>query len=95
MTMIKNRIGTDITISWPITIDGEERPLSEYNLTLYISCNRFKKKMDFTTENNTITFTFYGKDQKVRGDYDLLLVLNEGLTGQVMLDNKKAFNLYE
>lgn len=92
--MINNRLGTDITINWPITINGDEKILSEYDLTLYIICNRYKKELPFTTEGNTLTFTFYGKDQRVYGDYDLLLVLNEGKEEQVMLDNKKAFNLY-
>ena len=92
--MIKNRIGTDITINWPITIDGEERDLSQLDLTLYVICNRFKKEMNFTIEGNTLTFTFFGKDQRVRGDYDLMLILNEGKEEQVILDNKKAFNLY-
>lgn len=92
--MINNRLGTDITINWPITINGDEKLLSEYDLTLYIICNRYKKELPFTTEGNTLTFTFYGKDQRVYGDYDLLLVLNEGKEEQVMLDNKKAFNLY-
>lgn len=92
--MIKNRIGTDITINWPITIDGEERDLSQLDLTLYVICNRYKKELPFTTEGNTLTFTFFGKNQRVRGDYDLMLVLNEGKEEQVILDNKKAFNLY-
>lgn len=93
--MILNRIGTDMTIEWPITIDGVEEDLSQLDLTVYVIHNRFKKEMEFTTENNTITFTFAGVDQKVLGTYDLMLVMNEGESGQVICDAKEAFKLYE
>ncbi len=93
--MILNRIGTDMTIEWPITIDGVEEDLSQLDLTVYVIHNRFKKEMEFTTENNTITFTFAGVDQTVLGTYDLMLVMNEGEPGQVICDAKEAFKLYE
>lgn len=93
--MILNRIGTDLELQWPVTIDGEAQDLSQLDLTVYVIHNRFKKEMDFTTENNTITFTFYGIDQKVLGTYDLQLVMNEGESGQVICDAKEAFKLYE
>lgn len=93
--MILNRIGTDITIEWPITIDGEEQDLSQLDLTVYVIHNRFKKEMEFTTENNTLTFTFYGIDQVALGTYDLELVMNEGKHEQVILDAKNAFKLYK
>lgn len=93
--MILNRIGTDLTLQWPVTIDGEAQDLSQLDLTVYVIHNRFKKEMTFTTENNTITFTFYGIDQHVLGTYDLQLVMNEGEHGQVICDAKEAFKLYE
>lgn len=92
--MFYNRIGSDIEIEWPISIDGVD-DISTLDLTVYCICNRFKKKMDISFENNTILFTFYGIDQVVLGDYDLELVLNEGEHGQVICDNKKAFTLYK
>ena len=92
--MYNNRIGTDITIEWPITVDGVD-DISTLDLTVYVCCNNFKKEMEFTIEDNTIIFTFYGIDQRVRGIYDLELVLNEGEHGQVICDNKNAFNLYK
>lgn len=84
-----------MTIEWPITIDGVEEDLSQLDLTVYVIHNRFKKEMEFTTENNTITFTFAGVDQTVLGTYDLMLVMNEGESGQVICDAKEAFKLYE
>lgn len=93
--MIENRIGCDLILEWPVTIDGEEQDLSQLDLTLYIVNNRFKKELPFTVEDNTLNFTFYGKDQTVLGEYDLELVLNEGKIEQVILDYKRAFNLYK
>lgn len=92
--MFYNRLGSDLEIEWPISVEGVE-DISTLDLTLYVVCNRFKKEMEFTIEDNTLIFTFYGIDQVVRGDYDLELVLNEGEHGQVICDNKNAFNLYK
>lgn len=92
--MFYNRLGSDLEIEWPISVEGVE-DISTLDLTLYVICNRFKKEMEFTIEDNTLIFTFYGIDQVVRGDYSLELVLNEGEHGQVICDNKNAFNLYK
>ncbi len=92
--MFYNRIGSDLEIEWPITVDNVQ-DISTLDLTLYVVCDRFKKEMDFSVEDNTLVFTFYGIDQKVRGKYDLELVLNEGEHGQVICDNKNAFTLYK
>jgi len=92
--MYYNRIGTDLNIQWPISVEGVD-DISTLDLTLYVECKRFKKEMDFTIEDNTLVFTFYGIDQTVLGIYDLELVLNEGEHGQVICDNKKAFKLYK
>lgn len=74
-------------------IDGQVEDLSNMDLDLYLSCNRFYKKMDITVENNTITFTFEGKDQVVAGYYDIILFINEGQADQLKLVNKKVFEL--
>lgn len=59
--MFYNRLGTDITIQWPITVEGVE-DISTLDLTLYILCNRFKKEMDFSIEDNTPTWQLTGLD---------------------------------
>lgn len=92
--MIDNILGTDLTIEWPITIDGEEQELENTDINVYVKCNLFRKKMNIETEGNTITFTFLGKEQRVRGVYDLELIMNEGKVGQVVLYEKKVFRLY-
>lgn len=91
--MIQNQLGTTLTIEYPVYVEGYDT-LEGLDLTLYVECNRFKKEMDITVESNTITFTFQGKDQRVAGIYDIILVLNEGLADQVILTNKNVFNLY-
>ena len=69
--MIYNTLGNTMTISYPILIDGEASDLSQMDVSLYIECNQFSKEMDIEIEDNTITFTFEGKDQRVAGDYDI------------------------
>ena len=92
--LILNRLGTDLEIEWPVMIDDGSIPLSEYDIKVYLKCKNFKKEASISIENNTIGFTFYGKDQRVAGMYDMELILNEGKTGQVIADYKNAFRLY-
>lgn len=91
--MIYNQLGTTFTLEWPVYIK-DNTVLSDLDITVYVSCNRFKKQMDITVDNNTVTFTFQGTDQKVCGEYDLILYINEGKADQVILKNKKVFKLY-
>ena len=91
--MIYNQLGTTFTLEWPVYIK-DNTVLSDLDITVYVSCNRFKKQMDITVDNNTVTFTFQGTDQKVCGKYDLILYINEGKADQVILKNKKVFKLY-
>lgn len=93
--MIYNTLGNTMTISYPILIDGEVTDLSQMDVSLYIECNRFNKEMDIEIENNTITFTFEGKDQRVCGDYDIIVYINEGEDDQMVLRNKNVFKLYK
>lgn len=83
-----------MTISYPILIDGEVTDLSQMDVSLYIECNQFNKEMDIEIEDNTITFTFEGKDQRVAGNYDIVVYINEGENEQMVLRNKEVFNLY-
>ena len=83
-----------MTISYPILIDDAEVDLSQMDVSLYVECNQFNKEMDIEIEDNTITFTFEGKDQRVAGDYDVVVYINEGEDDQLILRNKEVFNLY-
>lgn len=92
--MFYNRLGTDLEIEWPITVEDVE-DISTLDLSLYIECGNFRKEMDFEIEDNTLIFTFWGIDQRVCGPYDLELILNEGEHGQVICDEKNSFTLYK
>lgn len=92
--MVENFLGNTLMIEWPVYIEGSETPLSEMDLTLYIVCNRFKKELEFTVTDNTLSFTFEGKDQRVAGLYDLELWVNEGENNQMIAVQKDAIRLY-
>ena len=80
-------------IEYPIMVDGQEQDLSQMDVTLYIQCRQFRKKMPITVTGNTIKFVFEGKDQVVCGTYDITVYINEGQIGQLTLVNKEAFTL--
>ena len=90
--MFYSRLGSDVQISWPLSIEGVD-DISTLDIKIYVKCERYRKSIPFTTENNTLLFTFYGKDQRVRGNYDLELVINEDKEGQMIYDNKNVFTL--
>lgn len=88
------RIGNDIKIVWDILYEGEPLSLAGKDVTVYLSCqyDRIKVK-GFSVSGNTISWTFYGKDQKNTGKYSLELVLNEGKEGMISVDARKVLNL--
>ena len=68
--------------------------LSGKDVSLYLRGVTGKKKIeDFSVAGNTITWTFYGKDQKHTGVYSLILVVNEGVEGMVTTDACNFVNL--
>lgn len=91
--MIDNFLGNTMLLEWPVTVEGVE-DISTLDLTLYIVCNRFKKELEFTVTDNTLSFTFEGKDQRVAGLYDLELWVNEGENNQMIAVQKDAIRLY-
>lgn len=94
--MRKIRLGNDILISWHI-YDKDGNPYSLVGKDLYVELNTDKTIVpieDFTiVDDNVVYFTFYGKDQKVTGNYVALLSENKGVEGMKTLDTKKAFTL--
>ena len=48
---------------------------------------------EFTVSGNVVSWTFYGKDQKSLGSYNLILIENQGERGMVTVDIVTAFVL--
>ena len=89
--MRKIRLGNDILISWHI-YDKDGNPYSLVGKDLYVELNTDKAIVpiaDFTiVDDNVVYFTFYGKDQKVTGNYVALLSENKGVEGMKTLGLK-------
>lgn len=85
---MKRRIGNDLPIEVNVTRFGEPENLNDYS-TLAV---RIKSAygdfvpFDFMVDGNTIKGVFYGKDQKMTGDYIIELVKNAGEVGMITLD---------
>lgn len=85
---MKHRIGNDLPIEVNVTRFGEPENLNDYS-TLAV---RIKSAygdfvpFDFMVDGSTIKGVFYGKDQKMTGDYIIELVKNAGEVGMITLD---------
>lgn len=84
----KNRIGKTFQCKWAITTNGEPTSLEGRDLTLMlIDPMGISTKVQFTIEReNTISFTFQGKDQKKLGKYMLSLYENKDKLNQTVVD---------
>ena len=96
--MMKLRIGKDFTVQWSIfrkTAEGREAyGLENKRLILRLqNAYRTEDLTDFTVSGNVVSWTFYGKDQKSLGSYNLILVENQGKRGMVTVDIVTAFTL--
>lgn len=98
--MKKIRIGNDIGVKWNIYTKTESG-LVPYSLVgkdikLYLG-NPLGRKVvqSFNVIGNTISYTFYGKDQYKTGVYKLILVENEGKHGMHTIDQCAAFYLVD
>lgn len=93
--MKKIRIGNDIYITWTLT-DSSGNP---YDLTgrefevWMVTWGIRIRVTDFTYNENVISWTYLGKDQKATGEFALLLVENRGGVAMVTYDTKDAFEL--
>lgn len=91
----KIRIGNDINITWSVLKkDKTPYPINSEVLDVYMVVNHCKVDVDsITVSGNTITFTFYGRDQLRTGSYALMLVENKGNENMITHDVKDAFAL--
>lgn len=92
--MDKIRIGKDIRINWEITSTDESVILSKDNLTLEMTVpSKCVAILPFTFNDNVLSATFYGIDQKQLGNYWLTVWYKRGEVGQSALDKVLAFQL--
>ena len=88
------RIGNDIHIKWSLLSEGEEFFLEGKDVTIYLSCKYDKRKVtDFSVSGSTVTWTFFGKDQRYTGKYSLELIINDGKENMVTTDVRKFVEL--
>ena len=92
--MESKRIHKDINITWPILTNGEAISLDGRDLKLILKDPKgCKIELPFTFSDNILTTTFYGKDHKHLGVYQLTLWENFNKVGMTAVDCTKAFKL--
>lgn len=97
----RRRIGNDYTFTWPFEVRVDEQTTEPYDLTgrvfrLFMvgQLETFEIPADeIEVDGNEVTWTWYGKDQRVPGLYNAKLVENAGETGMVTVDVKYAVTL--
>ncbi len=88
------RIGNDLPIEWSITFNDEPYPLVKEDTKLFLTRRTDKFEItDYTIKGNTISFTFWGKDQNLLGKYFLTLLEKDGERGMRTVNSCPAFNL--
>lgn len=86
--------GKDIRITVPILTDGQEQDIGGRNLKIQLICPDGTRKFhDFTANENRISFTFLGIEQKTYGSYSVRIWENYEENGQCLLDITDAFTL--
>lgn len=93
----KIRIGNDIGIQWSL-LDAQEQPyvVEGRDVAIELNVGNHRVKItDFSLSGNVISFTYYGKDQRLTGSYALKYIENGGQVDMVTFDTKDAFTLVE
>lgn len=92
----KVRLGNDLTIRWSLIDRGTPYNLAGRDFEVWMACYGYRQKVTaLTVSGNEITFTFFGKDQRVAGSYALLYCENKGQPAMLTYDTKDAFELVE
>lgn len=88
------RKGNDINVAWKIMKDGAPFSLTGKDVHIYLKTPFGKREVkDFSVAGNTISWTFYGKDQNHLGKHSLELVINENEVGMISTDYCDFVNL--
>lgn len=91
---ITARIGNNVRVKWSIMRNGLPERLEGKNLSVKLY-DKFRHEcpIEWTTEENNIIITFWGKDQKEIGGYSVYLIEDEGTERQGVIDKMDAFIL--
>jgi len=95
--MKKIRLGNDIHVSWEILRDGEPEDFTDKVVEVkLVHAQTFTAvPIEWSIEGNVIEFDFFGKDQKRKGEYRIILTENRGELGMSTLDACEAFYLVD
>lgn len=98
MDMKRLRIGKDFAVRWSIysKTDSGRKPYAldpENSLLRLVTPHRKEEVKGFLIEDNTLTWVYRGRDQKLLGVYALELVERNGANGMITIDTCKAFEL--
>ena len=95
--MSKIRIGNDIDITWTLKNSaGEPYILDGRDIRIELNVGNKKVKIpEIQTYDNVVRFVYYGKDQKLIGNYIIKYIENDGLPDMVTFDEKDAFELVD
>lgn len=92
----KIRLGNDIGINWSL-IDEEGHPYNLEGRDVSVEIDVGEKKRyrikELSLSGNTVSFVYWGKDQKYTGRCDLKFIENDGEKEMVTFDTKDAFEL--
>lgn len=92
----KIRLGNDIGIDWSL-IDEEGNPYNLEGRDVSVEIDVGEKKRyrikELSVSGNTVSFVYWGKDQKYTGRCDLKFIENDGEREMVTFDTKGAFEL--
>lgn len=92
----KIRIGNDLTIKWTLYDGDTPYDLTGRDFEIWVTRFGTRQKMEgMSVADNVVTFTFFGKDQRIPGKYDLLYIENRGEAGMVTYDTRDVFELAE
>ena len=93
--MKRYRIGKDVANRIRVRTNGEYTPLAGRDISLQMTDPKGCKTWENFTilEDGRIFFTYYGKDQKYTGTYQLTVWENYGKIGQTAVDCVDAFRL--
>lgn len=95
--MKKIRLGNDIHVSWEILRNGEPEDFTDKVVEVkLVHAQTFTAvPIEWSIEGNVIEFDFFGKDQKRKGEYRIILTENRGELGMSTLDACGAFYLVD